>query len=631
MNKVLDSRLDEALELFLEKSYFKAYDILFQELKYTPNEEKVLFYLTVFAFATGNNEVAYFYIDKVGREKFYEFVNLNNPSLLDIMLSNKNEHARWDNYRRPRNSNEVNRFGVTAPFCKGDVLEIGCANGDLSSVIAMHADNLFGLDIDPVAIELARYKVHQYGLDNCYFTLGDGTKLTYPDNTFDTVVLAEVLEHVPDPRPFIEEAVRVCKPDGTLLISVPKGYSIPDPDHVRIFTKNNLEELVKTVANYEVNWVSEVPSPWLFCRLTITKQDTIQNKVNKQEFLPIHELPNIDFNEKVSIIIPTYNRSHYLLKSLESVLQQTYPNKEIIVVNDGSDDNTEAALAEYMEKITYISKENGGKSSAINLGLQKATGDYIWVFDDDDIALPKKLEVQIRKFQKDRNISLIHTSAIYFDDLGYGEVHTGMWLPKNLGKNALQEQLKGNHFFTPSVVVRKECYLKVGKWDEELVRAQDYDMWSRISKDYRTEMLPIPTLHYRTHSGIRGTKQESISINNLKETTQQYHRTVVKKIHSLSIEDVFIPSGATDTTFLVESYLERAYYLFKNQLFDECLSDIESAKNIAIESETKFVNFSSKGLQLITILAENLNKLGEAKALTGISYFLQMIRKANSI
>ncbi|MBU7594571.1 glycosyltransferase [Metabacillus halosaccharovorans] len=630
MNKGLDLKLDQALEFFKAKDYYRAYSIIFDELKNSPNEEKIIYFLAAFAFATGNNELAHFYIDKVGREKFYEFINFNNSTLLDIMLSNKNEHAKWDNYRRPRNTNEINRFGVTAPFCKGDVLEIGCANGDLSSVIAMHADNHYGLDIDPIAIELARYKIHQYGLDNCYFTLGDGTKLTYSDNSFDTVVLAEVLEHVPDPKPFIEEAVRVCKPGGTLLISVPKGYSIPDPDHVRIFTKNNLEDLVKDVTEYEVNWVTEVPSPWLFCQIKINKEDNIKTKVNKQDFLPIHELSNIDFNEKVSIIIPTYNRSQYLVESLESVLAQTYPNKEIIIVNDGSDDNTEDVLAEYMDKITYITKENGGKSSAINKGMKVATGDYIWIFDDDDIALPKKLEVQIRKFQNDKNIGLLHTSAIYFTDFGYGRIHTGMWNPKDLSENGLKEQLKGNHFFTPSVVVKKECYLEVGQWDEELVRAQDYDMWTRISRYYKSGMLPIPTLHYRTHSGPRGSKQERISADNVKESTLKYHRLVVKKIHSLPIENVF-PNEASDAVSLIESYMERAWYLLKNNLFDECLSDIESAKTIAIDSQIKFVNFSSKGLQLVVQLAENLNRLGDARAITGISYFLQMIKKANIV
>ncbi|MGD7006923.1 glycosyltransferase [Metabacillus sp. 84] len=626
MNKSLEIRLNEALEHFQNKSYFKAYQILFYEFKKSPNEEKIILFLAAFAFATGNNDIAEFYINKIGRGKFYELVCAS--SLLNIMLSNKGEHCKWDNYRRPRNTNEVNRFGVTAPFCLGDVLEIGCANGDLSSVIAMHAENLFGLDIDPVAIEIARYNVYKNGLDNCYFELGDGTKLTYSDSSFDTVVLAEVLEHVPDPKPFIEEAVRVCKPGGTLLISVPKGYSIPDPDHVRIFTKDSLESLVREVTGFEVNWVTEVPAPWLFCSIHVTKEG-ITNKVSIEKFIPPYELQKIDTSEKVSVIIPTYNRSRYLVESLESVLSQTYPNKEVIVVNDGSDDETDSILDAYKERITYIYKENGGKASAINTGMQVAKGKYIWVFDDDDVALPKKLEVQIRMFQKDRSVDFIHTAAIYFDDLKYGKIYTGMWNPKDIGKHALQEQLRGNHFFTPSVVAKKDCYSKVGFWDEELVRAQDYDMWTRMSRYCTISMMPLPTLHYRTHSGIRGTKQQSISINNLHDTTMKYHRMVVKKTHALPIEDVFIPNGAMDSTFYIESYLERAFYLLHNKLIEECIIDISTAKNIAIDSQIKYVNFSSNGIQLIMQLAEMLSKIGDTRGLSGISHFLQMMKRAN--
>src|SRR5690606_24595967 len=305
------------------------------------------------------------------------------------LLSKSIENREWENYRRLRNINEINRYGVTAPICNGDVLEVGCASGELSSVIAMHADNLFGIDIDPVAVELARYKINQIGLDNCFFALGDGANLTFLDNTFDTVVLAEVLEDVSDPKPFIEEAVRVCKSGGKVLISVPKGYSIPDPDHVRIFTKDSLETLISYVSSSKVNWVNEVPSPWLMCYIEIEKSNHTNNKVNRiGGFLPPHPLSEINFNEKVSIIIPTYNRANYLKESLDSVIAQTYPNKEIIVINDGSTDETTEILQEYKHSIKYFNKENGGKSSAINLGLKKATGDYIWIFDDDDIALP---------------------------------------------------------------------------------------------------------------------------------------------------------------------------------------------------------------------------------------------------
>ncbi|MEW4241131.1 glycosyltransferase [Priestia megaterium] len=627
--------LEQAINFFEEKEYFKAYQILFEQFKQIPDIEILQIYLAVFAYATGNQELSDFYINKVGSKKFRNFISANhNGKLLQIMLLNSNEHSRWDNYRRLRNANEINRFGVTAPLCKGNVLEVGCANGDLSINIAMHADNLYGLDIEPVAVELARYKVNKLGLDNCFFALGDGANLSFGENSFDTVVLAEVLEHVQDPKSFIEEAVRVCKSGGKVLISVPKGYSIPDPDHVRIFTKESVLAIVNAVTSCKVNWINEVPSPWLMCYIEIDKGNVSNNILSKVEgFLPPHSLPKINFNEKVSIIIPTYNRCNYLKESLDSVLAQTYPNKEVIVVDDGSTDETEKILKEYKPFITHISKENGGKSSAINLGMERVTGDYIWIFDDDDIALPKKLEIQIRKFQENKSVGLIHTSAIYFQELDEDKKFIGKFDVKNLTpRDALKEQLKGNHFFTPSVIVRRECYDEVGQWDEGLVRAQDYDMWSRICRYSNTLGIAVPTLHYRVHSGIRGTKTENIRIDDLQGSTKKYHRLVVKKIHNIPIDEIFqlTEEGVDCYVHLIESLLERALYMAENDLFKECIQDIEQAKKFAVASKTQYLNLTLKGLQIIHQLDKVVNELGEPRAIINILFFIKMIKKANS-
>ena len=107
---------------------------------------------------------------------------------------------------------------------------------------------------------------------------------------FDTVVLAEVLEHVPDPKPF-EEAVRVCKSGGRIIISVPRGYNIPDPDHVRIFTQNSMESLINSVVSCKINWIKDVPSQWLMCSIEIDKGKVSNNLVSEIKE-PIDILPN---------------------------------------------------------------------------------------------------------------------------------------------------------------------------------------------------------------------------------------------------------------------------------------------------------------------------------------------------
>ncbi|UYZ21608.1 glycosyltransferase [Mesobacillus jeotgali] len=635
MDKNIETKCYESLEYFIDRNYIKAYSILFDELGKTPNNEIIKIYLAVFSSSTGNQEVSDFYISEVGFDKYHNYITLpRNKKLLSILLSNKIEDREWRNYRRPRNKSELNRIGITAPLCRGDVLEVGCASGDLSTFIAMHATNVFGIDIDPVAIELARYKVKTLGLDNCYFNLGDGAALAFQENTFDTVILAEVLEHVPDPAPFIEEALRICKHGGRIVISVPKGYAIPDPDHVRIFTKQNIASLINSFTSSKINWINEVPGQWILCYIDVEKEtDRESNITMVSNFLPPHKLKDIDYNEKVSIILPTYNRASHLKEALESLISQTYKNKEIIVVNDGSTDDTELILSEYQHLITYISKKNGGKSSAINLGMESATGKYIWIFDDDDIALPKKLEVQIRKFQENKSVGLIHTSTIYFQKENDSLAYSGVWSARNIEPQyALKEQIKGNRFFTPSVIVRRECYETVGKWDENLIRAQDYDMWMRICRHFNTMALPLPTLHYRVHSGTRGTAIESIQINNLQEATMKYHRLAVKKTHDIPIEEIYTKDIriSDNTVYLVESFLERALYMAKNNLLEECSEDIERAKDISMNSKIQYLNFSINGLQIIKELVEIVSHLSESRSVVNILYFARMIQRANS-
>ena len=91
---------------------------------------------------------------------------------------------------------------------------------------------------------------------------------------------------------------------------------------------------------------------------------------------------------RVSVLMPTFNRGGMLSEALDSVLGQSIPPHQVVVIDDGSTDDTSERVARYGARIDYIRKDNGGKSSALNLGLTHVTGDYVWVFDDDDVALP---------------------------------------------------------------------------------------------------------------------------------------------------------------------------------------------------------------------------------------------------
>jgi len=197
----------------------------------------------------------------------------------------------------------------------------------------------------------------------------------------------------------------------------------------------------------------------------------------------------------VSIIIPTYNRARLLGRAIQSILNQTYPNFEIIVVDDCSSDNTENVVRSFCdERMRYIRHEkNKGAVAARNTGIKAARGEYIAFQDSDDEWLSEKLEKQVRAFK--------------FGPSDLGVVYTSFWLidsgrktyfpssdVKQTEGNLHQALLEANFIGTSTAVVRKECFEKTGMF-ENLPRLQEWDLWLRISKHYCFKHIDEPLVN----------------------------------------------------------------------------------------------------------------------------------------
>lgn len=199
--------------------------------------------------------------------------------------------------------------------------------------------------------------------------------------------------------------------------------------------------------------------------------------------------------KKVSVIIPAYNKAALTVKTIESVLQQTYKNVEIIVVDDGSTDDTRERLAPYCDRIQYVRKENGGACSARNMGIRLATGEYIGLLDCDDIYLPQKLELSVNYLEKNPDIGFVHTAAYLIDENGRTisvhdhpqSRHIG-WVSKKL--------LLFNFICNSTVVVRKACFDRVGLFDESVFSPADFDMWVRLAEKYKAGYINTPLTKY---------------------------------------------------------------------------------------------------------------------------------------
>ena len=205
-------------------------------------------------------------------------------------------------------------------------------------------------------------------------------------------------------------------------------------------------------------------------------------------------------NPQISIIIPTYNRADFLPKTITSILNQTYQEWEAIIVDDASIDNTEEIVKGYQDsRIQYVShKYNLGISAARNTGIKNSKGKYIALLDSDDEWLPEKLSCQMKIFQKeDLKCGVVCTSAYIVKD---GKISSCKALPNRLD-SIYEKLIFKNIIWCSSVLIRKECFEKLGLFDEHLKSCEDWDMWIRISKYYKFIILKTPLIKYLVHPG----------------------------------------------------------------------------------------------------------------------------------
>lgn len=227
----------------------------------------------------------------------------------------------------------------------------------------------------------------------------------------------------------------------------------------------------------------------------------------------------------VSVVLPTYNRSHLLSRSIQSVLSQAYSDFELIIVDDGSTDDTEKVVKSFKSnKIKYIRhRDNKGLSTSRNTGIRAARGKYIAFQDDDDEWMPEKLEKQIKAFET-------APSAV-------GVVYTGFHrinIKKNYETPARITRREGYIFssllrqqFVPpqSAVIKRDCFEKVGMFDESFIVMEDWELFLRMAQYYQFRYInePLVTM-YRQSRGLSTKHGEHI--NSLQQILKTYSEQI---------------------------------------------------------------------------------------------------------
>lgn len=202
----------------------------------------------------------------------------------------------------------------------------------------------------------------------------------------------------------------------------------------------------------------------------------------------------------VSVVIATYNMGQYLAQAVDSILQQTWKNIEVVVVDDGSKDNTPEVMTQYQgdTRVIYIRNENQGQPKAKNCGIKNTKGEFVAFCDADDLWEPNKLEVQMPLFTSPQigivysDISNIDENNVRYEKVADEVRYTGKVTDQMLIKN-----------FVPfgTAVIRRACIEKSGMFDEQFRMGIDWDLWLRYSLDWEFAYTPMRTYIYRVWSG----------------------------------------------------------------------------------------------------------------------------------
>jgi glycosyltransferase involved in cell wall biosynthesis len=214
---------------------------------------------------------------------------------------------------------------------------------------------------------------------------------------------------------------------------------------------------------------------------------------------------------RVSIMIPTYNYGHFLGEAIQSVLDQTFQDFEIIVVDDGSTDNTKEVVSNFKDpRIRYIYQEHRGASAAQNVAIRASKGEYFTGLGADDLYLPRNLELKVKLLDSRPDVGMVCSDALSID--GHtGAIYNGLWHgpgaqysdfnPVRAVEQPLKELIHdGCIFLVQASLIRRQVFDVIGYFDETLPSSEDWDLVIRIVQHFRIEIIDTVLVKLRRHS-----------------------------------------------------------------------------------------------------------------------------------
>ena len=267
----------------------------------------------------------------------------------------------------------------------------------------------------------------------------------------------------------------------------------------------------------------------------------------------------------ISVLVPTYNRVAYLPQCLDSIFKQTLPPFEVIVIDDGSTDGTSELLRSYGSRIIPLAKPNGGKSRTLNMGLEAVRGDYVWIMDDDDVALPHALEHLVAPLVANPAAEMTFADCNMAGMRPDGTLDLPgitRFMPDFPDADLFHALLKWGCFLGQSAVLaRTATYRRAGPFDDHLVRALDWDMHLRLSFHCQAVRVPGTVFIYRQHPGARGSAEDRFDSAERTGKWRSYGKVVALKVRGYTPVEDYIPRSSRPPALLPPqlrpAYLQR--------------------------------------------------------------------------
>ena len=275
----------------------------------------------------------------------------------------------------------------------------------------------------------------------------------------------------------------------------------------------------------------------------------------------------------ITVLIPTYNRASMLRESIESIRAQTLPPAQILVVDDGSTDDTARVLERFGGAVQVLRVQQGGKSAAINAGLPHVTGDYLWIFDDDDVALPPALARLVAPLEANPEAGFSYGRCALAESLPDGRIGPALGLagrPNPRARGFFPTMLEGNLLSGAMLFARTACYRALGGYDPALIRSQDYDFALRLARSYTGIALDDEPLYlYRRHPGPRGDAASRFGASERTGKWLDYDQIIFRRLLPSLPLSAHLPPGTDPVRARRRAYIHRLFVCTNKLLVDE--------------------------------------------------------------